>query len=89
MTYERNVGQQKMRQLFTSGKRYNLVYGGSRSGKTFEVIGTILERALLAAGSRHLIVRQEGTSVKRAIVKGTWPEVVALLEQAGQTASNS
>jgi PBSX family phage terminase large subunit len=78
MTYERNVGQQKMRQLFTSGKRYNLVYGGSRSGKTFEIIGTVLERALLAAGSRHLIVRQEGTSVKRAIVKGTWPEVVAL-----------
>jgi len=33
---------------------------------------------MLAPGSRHLIVRQEGTSVKRAIVKGTFPEVVAL-----------
>lgn len=64
-----------MRELLTSGKRYNLVYGGSRSGKTFEVVGTIIERAFLAPGSRHLIVRQEGTSAKRAIVKGTWPEV--------------
>jgi phage terminase large subunit-like protein len=67
-----------MRQLFTSGKRYNLVYGGSRSGKTFEIVGTVIERALLSPNSRHLIVRQEGTSVKRAIAKGTWPEVMAL-----------
>lgn len=67
-----------MRELFTSGVRYNLVYGGSRSGKTFETVGTIAERALLAPGSRHLIVRQEGTAAKRAIVKGTWPEMVAL-----------
>tara|TARA_R110002153_G_scaffold191269_2_gene344264 strand:+ start:20876 stop:22171 length:1296 start_codon:yes stop_codon:yes gene_type:complete len=75
--YKRNPGQQRMRdELLTSGARYNLVYGGSRSGKTFELVGTVIERALLAPGSRHLIVRQEGTSAKRAIVKGTWPEVI-------------
>lgn len=67
-----------MRQLFSSGARYCLVYGGSRSGKTFETVGTVIERALFAPNSRHLIVRQEGTSVKRAIVKGTWPEVIAM-----------
>jgi len=74
--YKRNVGQQRMRdQLLTAGFRFNLVYGGSRSGKTFELVGTVIERALLAPNSRHLIVRQEGTSAKRAIVKGTWQEV--------------
>ncbi|MEY1555318.1 phage terminase large subunit [Yoonia sp. R2331] len=78
MTYRRNPGQERIRELFTSGKRFPLVYGGSRSGKTFEIVGTIAERTLLAPGSRHLIVRQEGTSAKRAIVKGTWPEVMAL-----------
>lgn len=78
MTYIRNPGQERIRGLFTSGKRFNLVYGGSRSGKTFEIVGTIIERALAAPGSRHLIVRQEGTSAKRAIVKGTWPEVMKL-----------
>jgi hypothetical protein len=67
-----------MRELLTSGKRFNLIFGGSRSGKTFDLVGTIVERALLAPGSRHLIVRQEGTSAKRAIVKGTFPEMMAL-----------
>ena len=75
--YRRNPGQARVRkELLTSGKRFNLIPGGSRSGKTFELVGTVIERALLAPGSRHLIVRQEGTSAKRAIVKGTWPEVI-------------
>ena len=67
-----------MRELFKSPARYDLVYGGSRSGKTFETVGTVIERAINAPKSRHLIVRQEGTSVKRAVVKGTWPEVCAM-----------
>lgn len=76
MTYKRNPGQERARRdLLTSGKRFNLIYGGSRSGKTFELVGTIMERALMAPGSRHLIVRQDGISAKRAIAKGTWPEV--------------
>jgi hypothetical protein len=77
LTYRRNPGQERARkELLTAGKRFCLIYGGSRSGKTFELVGTVIERALLAPGSRHLIVRQEGTSAKRAIVKGTWPEVM-------------
>lgn len=78
MTYIRNPGQQRMRLLFTSGKRFNLAFGGSRSGKTFDICGTVAERALIAPNSRHLIVRQEGTSAKKAIVKGTWPEMMKL-----------
>ena len=79
MTYTRNPGQDRARrELLTAGKRFCLIYGGSRSGKTFEIVGTVIERALFAPGSRHLIVRQEGTSAKRAIVKGTWPDVMKL-----------
>jgi len=79
VTYLRNVGQVRARnELLTTGKRFNLIYGGSRSGKTVELVGTVVERALLAPKSRHLIVRQEGTSAKRAIVKGTLPEVIAM-----------
>lgn len=79
MTYVRNPGQERARrELFTAGFRFSLIYGGSRSGKTFETVGTIIERALFAPGSRHLMVRQEGTSAKRALVKGTVPEVVAM-----------
>jgi predicted phage terminase large subunit-like protein len=77
--YRRNPGQERARKdLLTRGKRFNLIYGGSRSGKTFELLGTVIERALLAPNSRHLAVRQEGTSAKRALVKGTWPEVMRL-----------
>lgn len=75
MTYTRNPGQVRMRSLLTAGKRFCLVYGGSRSGKTFELTGSLVERALLAPGSRHLIVRHEGAAVRRAIIKGTWPEL--------------
>lgn len=79
MTYTRNPGQERARKnLLTAGKRFCLIYGGSRSGKTFELVGTVIERALFAPGSRHLIVRQEGTSAKRAIVKGTWPDVITM-----------
>lgn len=78
MSYTRNPGQERMRRdLLTAGKRFCLVYGGSRSGKTFELLGTVGERALLAPGSRHLVVRQEGIAAKRAIAKGTWPAMVA------------
>jgi phage terminase large subunit-like protein len=77
MPYRRNPGQQRIRKLLTDGKRYCLVYGGSRSGKTFEVLGTVAERALLAPGSKHLVVRQEATAARRALVKGTWPEMIA------------
>jgi hypothetical protein len=79
VTYKRNPGQERARrELFTAGFRFNLIFGGSRSGKTFETVGTIIERALFSPNSRHLIVRQEGTAAKRALVKGTVPEVIAL-----------
>jgi hypothetical protein len=79
VSYTRNPGQERARkELLTAGKRFCLLFGGSRSGKTVELVGTVIERALLAPKSRHLIVRQEGTSAKRAIVKGTWPEVMAM-----------
>jgi phage terminase large subunit len=79
VSYARNPGQERMRRdLLTSGKRFCLVYGGSRSGKTFELVGTVIERALLAPGSRHLIVRQEGIAAKRAIAQGTWGAVLPL-----------
>lgn len=64
--------------MLTTGKRFCLLYGGSRSGKTAILIACIIDRALSAPGSRHLIVRKEGTAAKRAIVKDTLPKVWAL-----------
>ena len=77
--YKRNPGQARARaELLTKPYRYCLIYGGSRSGKTFELTGSVVERALNAPGSSHLIVRQEAISAKRAIVHDTFPDLMRL-----------
>jgi predicted phage terminase large subunit-like protein len=77
MTFELNPGQQHARdKVIKSPARYGLIYGGTRSGKTFLFTRTILERAMYAPGSRHLITRQEGIVARTAIVKDTWPKLV-------------
>lgn len=79
MTFTPNPGQQRaLDDLLTVGKRFCLIYGGSRSGKTALLVACVIDRALSSPGSRHLIVRKEGTAAKRAIVKDTLPKVWAL-----------
>lgn len=77
-----NPGQQTAwDNLYTSDKRFCLLYGGSRSGKTFLAIYTILIRALKAPKSKHLIVRQEASSARASIMRGnmaTLPTVLRL-----------
>ena len=74
-----NPGQQKALDsvLYQAG-RFNLIYGGSRSGKTALFVSSIIDRALLADNSRHLIVRKEGSAARRAIAKDTLPKIWSL-----------
>lgn len=75
MTFKLNPGQQRaMDELLTKGKRFNLVYGGSRSGKTFLLCSCDIDRALYAPGSRHLIVRKELTAIKAGVAYDTFPK---------------
>lgn len=53
-----------------------LLYGGARSGKTFLAIRTVILRALMAPGSRHLMCRFRMNHIKSSIVADTWPAVV-------------
>lgn len=74
-----NPGQERALKLYTSTSRFCLLYGGSRSGKTFFTVWVILTRALKAPHSKHLIVRQEAASARSAIMRGnmaTLPVVV-------------
>lgn len=76
MTFTLNPGQQRAwDETLTSGRRFCLIYGGSRSGKTALLNSVFQDRALYAPNSRHLIVRKEGTAAKRSIVKDTFPSV--------------
>jgi len=70
--------QKEVRAIFATGARYMLVYGGSRSGKTFVIIYSIIIRALKAPGSRHAIFRNDGVDAKQSIGNETIPKVVEL-----------
>lgn len=56
-----------------------LLYGGSRSGKTFIACYAIVVRALKAAGSRHAILRFHFRDVKNAVGRDTMPKVLKLI----------
>ena len=43
--------------LLKSGAKHILLFGGSRSGKTTVLVMAIIFRAIMYAGSRHLICR--------------------------------
>ena len=71
----------KIEQLFSDPKvKRILLYGSSRSGKTFRIVYKIIVRALLYPGSRHLIARNQFNSVKNSIggTSGTLPTVLKI-----------
>lgn len=55
-----------------------LLFGGSRSGKTFIIIRNIVMRALKEPNSRHAIFRQTRKDLKEAIWLDTFPKVLKL-----------
>lgn len=57
--------------------KYTALYGGSRSGKTFIIVYSLIVRASKCR-SRHLIIRRTFASVKRAVFLDTFPKVVRL-----------
>jgi hypothetical protein len=64
--------------LLQAGATHNLLYGGSRSGKTFLFLRAICIRALKAPGSRHAVLRFRVNALKSAIIYDTFPKVLAL-----------
>lgn len=70
--------QCEVRKVFATAAKYFLVYGGSRSGKTFFIIYAIITRMLKAPGSRHVVFRQDGVDAKQSIGNETVPAVVEL-----------
>ena len=64
--------------LLGSESAYILLYGGSRSTKTFTILRTIVWRALAVAKSRHAVLRFRFNHVKASIVYDTFPKVMEL-----------
>ncbi|MBQ8754442.1 MAG: phage terminase large subunit [Lentisphaeria bacterium] len=64
--------------LLGGRSRFVLLFGGSRSGKTFLLVYAVLVRALRAPGSRHIILRFRGNAVRQAVMRDTFPKVIRL-----------
>lgn len=75
--FELTAKQRDLLPLLSGEARHVLLYGGSRSGKTFLFCYAIATRALRAAGSRHGIFRRTNVAVKQSVGKDTFPKVLA------------
>lgn len=69
--------QIEARALLFGPSRHVMLYGGSRSGKSFVALYAVIKRALHAAGSRHAIFRHRFNHLKRSIGLDTLPKVMA------------
>jgi len=64
--------------LMGGEQSHTLLYGGSRSGKTFLICYAIAMRAMKAPGSRHVITRLHNIDVRQSVMMDTFPKVMSL-----------
>ena len=70
--------QKQALNLLGGTARQTLLFGGSRSGKTFILIYAVLVRALREPGSRHIILRFRANAVRQSVRLDTFPKVLRL-----------
>jgi phage terminase large subunit-like protein len=70
--------QLQAQKVLASDATHIMLFGGSRSGKTFLLTRNVVMRALKAPKSRHAILRFRFNHVKSSIVMDTFPKVMAL-----------
>ena len=68
--------QEAAQQVLAGSATHLMLYGGSRSGKTFLLTRNIVLRALKAPKSRHAILRFRFNAVKASVVFDTFPRVM-------------
>ena len=67
--------QQELEDLLVSDATHILAFGGSRSGKTFKLVRSVLVRAAKAPKSKHVILRSKFNHCKQSIWHDTFPKV--------------
>lgn len=73
------TARQELAQTVLAGdSTHCMLFGGSRSGKTFLLVRNTIMRALKAPKSRHAILRFRFNHVKASIVLDTFPKVMEL-----------
>jgi len=64
--------------LLAGDATHTMLFGGSRSGKTFWLTRALVMRGLKAAGSSHAILRFRFNHLRQSVVEQTWPAVMSL-----------
>jgi predicted phage terminase large subunit-like protein len=77
-TFSLTPKQHEANALLASPATHVMLFGGSRSGKTFLAIRAIILRALKAPRSRHAVLRFRFNAVKASIIHDTLPKVMEL-----------
>lgn len=78
MTFALTAKQAEAQKVLASPAKHLMLFGGSRSGKTFLLVRNVVMRALKAPNSRHVIFRFRFNSVKNSVVLDTFPKVMRL-----------
>ena len=55
-----------------------MLFGGSRSAKTFLILFAIVARAIKSPGSRHAVLRFALNHLKASVIHDTWPKMLDL-----------
>lgn len=76
--FKLTIRQHEAQKALIGAATYIMLFGGSRSGKTFLLCRAVAIRAMKAPGSRHAILRFRFNHVKNAIVLDTWPKMMGL-----------
>lgn len=77
MTFKKTAAQVKATYLLASAAIYIMLFGGSRSGKTFKIVRAMIIRASKHR-SRHLILRLNFNHCKTSIWLDTLPKVLRI-----------
>lgn len=70
--------QKEALELLSSPAHHVMLFGGSRSGKSFVLAAALTARALRSPGSRHAIIRKCCTSARSSIGMDTLPKFLRL-----------
>lgn len=77
VSFKNNPSQEIALDLMLTHK-YTMLYGGSRSGKSFIIMFLVIFRALKKK-SRHVVVRRHFSDIKRSVLNETFKDVCQLL----------
>jgi hypothetical protein len=78
MSFSLTAKQTEAQDVLASDAMHSMLFGGSRSGKTFLLVRNIVMRALKAPGSRHVILRFRFNAVLNSVVSDTFPKVMRI-----------